>query len=89
MHKKTDILKDHVPSPLEITEYEQKWNTLADYVNQENALNKLFFNLCPENKEMSDILIKCSSLNDFYSTNQCCPKRFSIKTKKGSKAKVE
>lgn len=69
MHKKTDILKDHVPSPLEITEYEQKWNTLADYVNQENALNKLFFNLCPENKKMSDILIKCSSLNDFYSTN--------------------
>ena len=69
MHKKTDILKDDVPSPREITEYEQKWNTLADYVNQENALNKLFFNLCPENKEMSDILIKCSSLNDFYSTN--------------------
>lgn len=69
MHKETDILKDHVPSPLEIAEYEQKWNTLADYVNQENALNKLFFNLCPENKEMSDILIKCSSLNDFYSTN--------------------
>lgn len=29
----------------------------------------MFFNLCPENKEMSDILIKCSSLNDFYSTN--------------------
>ena len=26
--------QDHVPSPLEITEYEQKWNTLADYVNQ-------------------------------------------------------
>lgn len=69
MHKETDILKDRIPSPLEIDEYEQKWNTLADYVNQENALNKLFFNLCPENKEMSDILIKCSSLNDFYSTN--------------------
>lgn len=69
MHKETDILKDHVPSPLEITEYEQKWNTSADYVNQKNALNKLFFNLCPENKEMSDILIKCSSLNNFYSTN--------------------
>ena len=34
MHKETDILKDHVPSPLEITEYEQKWNTLVDYVNQ-------------------------------------------------------
>lgn len=34
MHKETDILKYHVPSPLEVTEYEQKWNTLADYVNQ-------------------------------------------------------
>ena len=24
-----------------------------------------------------------------HGANQCCPKRFSIKTKKGSKAKVE
>lgn len=69
MTKEIDILKDHVPSPHEVAEYEKKWNTLADYVHQENALNKLFFNLCPENKDMSDILIKCSSLNDFYSTN--------------------
>lgn len=69
MHKETDILKDHAPSPLEVAEHEQKWNTLADYINQENALNKLFFNLRSENKEMSDILIKYSSLNDFYNTN--------------------
>ena len=69
MIKEIDILKDHVPSPQEVAEYEQRWKTLADYVNQEDALNKLFFTLCPENKELSDILIKCSSLNDFYSTN--------------------
>lgn len=69
MHKEIDVLLGHVPSPQEVAEYEQKWNTLADYVNQENALDKLFFNLCPENKDISDILIKCSSLNDFYSTN--------------------
>ena len=69
MHKELDVLLGHVPSPQEVAEYEQKWNTLDDYVNQECALNKLFFNLCPENKDMSDILIKCSSLNDFYSTN--------------------
>lgn len=25
----------------------------------------------------------------FFVLDQCCPKRFSIKTKKGSKAKVE
>ncbi len=69
MQKENDILKRHIPSPKEVVEYEQKWNTLVDYVNQENALNKLFFTLCPKNKELSDILIKCSSLNDFYSTN--------------------
>lgn len=69
MQKENDILKRHVPSPKEVIEYEQKWSTLVDYVNQENALNRLFFTLCPSNKDMSDILIKCSSLNDFYSTN--------------------
>lgn len=69
MHKENDILKHHIPSPKEVEEYEQKWNTLVDYVNQEDALNRLFFTLCPSNKDMSDILIKCSSLNDFYSTN--------------------
>lgn len=39
MHKETDILKDHIPSPLEITEYEQKWNTLVDYANQKERKN--------------------------------------------------
>ena len=28
-----------------------------------------FFDLIPENKQIEDILIKCSTLNDFYSTN--------------------
>ena len=36
---------------------------------KENALVKLFEVLCPENKDLNDILIKCSALNDFYSTN--------------------
>ena len=30
-----------------------------------------------------------SLVTNYYGNNQCCPKRFSIKTKKGSKAKVE
>lgn len=33
------------------------------------ALDKLFFNLCPQNVCIEDIFLKCSSLNDFYSTN--------------------
>lgn len=36
---------------------------------QESALNKLFFELCPHNDNIEDILLKCSTLNDFYSTN--------------------
>ena len=45
------------------------WNELPSYSNQEHALDKLFMQLCPENKCIEDILIKCSALNDFYSTN--------------------
>lgn len=36
---------------------------------QENSLDKLFFHTYPYNNDINDILIKCSSLNDFYSTN--------------------
>lgn len=36
---------------------------------QESSLNKLFFKIYPKNTDINDILIKCSSLNDFYSTN--------------------
>lgn len=35
----------------------------------EDALNKLFFELCPKNTDVIDILLKASTLNDFYSTN--------------------
>lgn len=64
-----DILDSHKPCIDEINEYIQKWDGLTDYVNQERALDKLFLNLCKENKTIEDILIKCSALNDFYSTN--------------------
>ena len=32
-------------------------------------MDKLFFTLCPENTDMSDILLKVAALNDFYSIN--------------------
>lgn len=57
------------PSVEEVENYLEQWNTLENYVNQENSLDKLFFDLIPENKLIEDILIKCSTLNDFYSTN--------------------
>ena len=42
---------------------------MEDYHLQENALNKLFYELCPYNKKIEDVLLKCATLNDFYSTN--------------------
>lgn len=57
------------PTRQEVEKYLRKWNTLENYVLQENSLDKLFFCTYPNNIDINDILIKCSSLNDFYSTN--------------------
>lgn len=57
------------PSPKEVEKYLEKWRSLDNYVLQEQALNKLFHEVCPKNTDIRDILLKCSTLNDFYSTN--------------------
>lgn len=57
------------PSKNEVEKYLKKWDSLENYVLQESSLNKLFFYTYPNNDNIDDILIKCSSLNDFYSTN--------------------
>lgn len=36
---------------------------------KDNALQKLFTQLCPNNTSLEDILIKCTTLNKLYSTN--------------------
>lgn len=63
------IQASYIPSTEEVERYISIWNGLVNYVNQEHALDKLFFELCPQNVCIEDILLKCSSLNDFYSTN--------------------
>lgn len=57
------------PSKQEVSKYLKRWDSLENYVFQESSLNKLFFELLPDNKCIEDILIKSSTLNDFYSTN--------------------
>lgn len=57
------------PSVKEVEKYLKKWDGLENYVLQEKSLNKLFHKTYPENKEIEEILIKASCLNDFYSTN--------------------
>lgn len=69
MLKENNRLKGHIPSANEVNEYIKKWNELVDYVDQEKALDKLFLELCKDNLSIENILIKCSALNDFYSTN--------------------
>ncbi len=70
MTKKTD---DNIPTPTvdQVEDYLKKWEQLDDqkYKCQEDSLDWLFKELCPNNTELKDILLKCASLNDFYSTN--------------------
>jgi len=57
------------PSVEQVEHYLAQWDSLEDYHLQEDALDRLFFTLCPVNTNISDILLKVSVLNDFYSTN--------------------
>lgn len=69
--RKTRKMKQILPNPCveQVEQYLAQWDLLEDYHLQEDALDKLFFELCPENKEISDVLLKASALNDFYSTH--------------------
>lgn len=61
----------NIPKPCEqeVKKYLDLWNSLNNYVLQERSLNKLFMETFPNNTKIEDILIKASTLNDFYSTN--------------------
>lgn len=66
---KVEEYKVPYPCVAEVERYLNKWDELENYHLQENALNKLFYKLCPYNQEIEDVLLKCATLNDFYSTN--------------------
>lgn len=67
--KKKRIPEWYIPSVKDAEWFIIYWNELPSYFNQEKALDKLFMDICKRNDNLEDILIKCSSLNDFYSTN--------------------
>jgi len=62
------IIVEH-PSIEQVEFYLRAWDEQENYVLQEHALDKLFFQTYPLNTDINDILVKASSLNDFYSTN--------------------
>lgn len=62
----------NIPSPNKktIENYLIKWDNLEEhYIWQEKSLYKLFHEDYKHNTDLNEILIKCSCLNDFYSTN--------------------
>ena len=62
----------NIPSPNKkiIEKYLVKWDNLEEhYIWQEKSLYKLFHEDYKNNTDLNEILIKCSCLNDFYSTN--------------------
>lgn len=56
------------PTTKQVNHYLEKWTHLDNYVQQEKAVIKLFA-LMPNNTDMTEVLLKTSVLNDFYSTN--------------------
>lgn len=68
-NKQKRIPANYRPSVDDAEWFVKYWKGLPNYSDQELALDKLFMVLCPENNCIEDILIKCSALNDFYSTN--------------------
>ena len=59
-----------VPTPTrdEVKHYLNEWEKLEDYKAQEEAIDIVFKDYA-SNDDINNILIKCSILNDFYSTN--------------------
>lgn len=95
---KKDLPKDYIPSVKDVEWFINYWNEVPSYSNHEKSLNKLFLELCPYNINIEDILIKCSALNDFYSTNiydihavaqHILSLRIDVRLDKGDKALVK
>lgn len=53
----------------DIENYLFRWDTLTDYVSQEQALNKIFLGEDAFRFSESELMVKCATLNDFYSTH--------------------
>lgn len=63
--------REDVPEPSEeqVELWLHQWDELEDYTAQEAAIDRLFHGEFSKNDNLQNILIKCSVLNDFYSTN--------------------
>lgn len=58
----------YVPSDSEVAKYLNIWQNLKNYVEQDKAL-QLLVQKYPNNTNFEEVLLKCTVLNFFYSTN--------------------
>ena len=57
------------PNPVLVDSYLKKWDSLENYTLQEKSLGLLFNEFCRGNTKLEFILLKVTTLNQFYSTN--------------------
>lgn len=57
------------PTTEEVTKWLNKWNNTEDIAIPENTLNHLFNGEHKKNDSLENVLVKCTVLNHFYSTN--------------------
>lgn len=67
--RRYDDINIPVPCKGQVDLYLEEWDKLPNYTAQENALNKLFWDIYPHNNDLDEVLAKTAILNDFYSTN--------------------
>ena len=67
--KQKDLPQSYKPSYKDSQQVLYYLKRQQKFVLHERSLNRLFLDLCPQNDKVEDIMIKCSTLNDFYSTN--------------------
>ena len=70
--KKKGLPDNYRPSLEEAKRYIKIWDSLPNYLAHENSLTSIFRgdeSPYRENRELRDIILKVSVLNDFYSTN--------------------
>lgn len=69
IHKVENKVNIPTPTSDEVNNWLKKWDSSPEYTTQEEAINELFHSHYNSNKSLKNIIIKCSVLNDFYSTN--------------------
>jgi hypothetical protein len=65
---KKPALPSKTPTVARVTDALQQWNSIETFKLQESSLELLFHKLCPRNEDPSQVLLKVSVLNHFYST---------------------